>query len=80
MDLDVSEVSAESSLPDQSEGLHIIPILVEGELDEEEGSQAQVLATFEVSRLRFVALGFCIRRTDNGLSNTTGILTTNPAR
>ena len=40
MDLDVSEVSAESSLPDQSEGLHIIPILVEGELDEEEGLQA----------------------------------------
>ena len=65
----MSEASTEPSSPDQSERSDIIPILVEGELDEEEGSQAQVLATFEVSRLRFVALGFCIQRRDNGLSN-----------
>ena len=80
MDLDVSEASTEPCSPDQSECSDIIPILVEGKLDEEEGSQAQVLAAFEVSRLCFVALGFCIRRADNGLSNTTGILTTNLAR
>ena len=63
----MSDASTEPSSPDQSERSDIIPILVEGESDEEEGSQAQGLATFEVSRLRFVA-------------HTTGILTTNLAR